>query len=133
MYLENLREVCHTTVHRSSSPGVGHHVTFTEELYDSSGNLVSTSEGMAVVFGNPEDGSLMQLMTATEKLTDGVISWTGTVRQEDPAGNEFVVNRLPVIGVSGRYAGKTGTRTFRFVERPDANTTIAEATIYMED
>ncbi|MGP4029183.1 allene oxide cyclase barrel-like domain-containing protein [Actinomadura sp. 3N407] len=133
MHLENLREVCHTTVHRETRPGVGHHVTFTEELYDPDGNLVSTSEGMAVVFGNPEDGGLMQLMTATEKLADGVISWTGTVRQEDPNSGEFAVNRLPAIGVSGRYAGKTGTRTFKFVERPDDHTTIAEATIYMED
>ncbi|MFF7558165.1 hypothetical protein ACFZA9_35325 [Streptomyces olivaceus] len=133
MYLENLREVCHTTVHRETRPGVGHHVTFTEELYDSDGGLVATSEGMAVVFGDPEDGSLMQLMTATEKFADGVISWTGTVRQENPAGGEFVVNEFPVIGVSGRYAGKTGTRTLKFVERPDENTTIAEATLFMED
>lgn len=133
MYLENLREVCHTKVHQETRPGVGHHVTFTEELYDSDGKLVSTSEGMAVVFGDPVDGSLMQLMTATETLDDGVISWTGTVRQENPNGDGFVVNRLPAIGVSGRYAGKTGTRTFKFVERPDMNTTIAEATIFMED
>jgi Allene oxide cyclase barrel like domain len=133
MYLENLREVCHTNVHRETRPGVGHHLTFTEELYDADGALVSTSEGMSVVYGNPDDGSLMQLMTATEKLIDGVISWTGTVRQEDPAGAKFGVNRFPAIGVSGRYAGKTGTRTFKFVERPDEYTTICEATIYMED
>ncbi|MFF3857258.1 hypothetical protein [Micromonospora sp. NPDC002575] len=133
MYLEKLREVCHTNVHRETRPGVGHHLTFTEELYDVEGNLVSTSEGMAVVYGDPTDGSLMQLMTATERLADGTISWTGTVRQEDPAGTEFVVNSFPAIGVSGRYAGKTGTRTFKFVERPDEHTTICEATIYMED
>ncbi|WP_157420330.1 allene oxide cyclase barrel-like domain-containing protein [Actinomadura kijaniata] len=133
MYLENLREVCHTNVHMETRPGVGHHVTFTEELYDSDGNLVATSEGMSVVYGDPETGGLAQLITATEKLGDGTIQWTGTVRQEDPNGTEFAVQRIPAIGVSGRYAGKTGVRTFKFVERPDQHTTIAEATIYMED
>ncbi|MFJ7250814.1 hypothetical protein ACIQWA_40105 [Kitasatospora sp. NPDC098652] len=133
MYLENLHEVCHTTVHRETRPGVGHHLTFTEELYAADGTLVSTSEGMAVVYGNPADGSLMQLMTATETLADGVISWTGPVAQEDPNGTEFRVNSFPAIGVSGRYAGKTGTRTFKFVERPDEHTTICVATISMED
>lgn len=133
MYLENLREVCHTAVHRETRPGVGHHLTFTEELYDADGTLVSTSEGMSVVYGDPETGGLMQLMTATEKLADGVISWTGPVAQEDPNGAEFRVNSFPAIGVSGRYAGKTGTRTFKFVERPDEHTTICVATIFMED
>lgn len=133
MNLENLREVCHTTVHRETRPGVGHSVTFTDALYDTDGDLVSTAEGMAVVYGNPEDGSLMQLMTATEKLKDGTISWTGSVRQEDPAGTEFAVNSFLAIGVSGRYAGKTGTRTFRFVERQDEHTTICEASIVMAD
>jgi hypothetical protein len=134
MYLEKLREVSHLKLRVETRPGIGHSVLFNDEIYDGDGNLVSTAEGISVVYSDYDDGSLRQLITGTEKLEDGTISWTGPLIHEDPEGRtEFKVHSIPAIGISGRYAGKTGTRTIKVIERADEQTTIAEATIYMED
>jgi hypothetical protein len=134
MYLEKLREVSHLKLRVEDRPGIGHSVVFTDEIFDADGNLVSTAEGISVVYSDFEDGSLRQLITGVEKLKDGTISWTGPMIHEDPVGRtEFMTHSLPAIGISGRYAGKTGTRTIKVIERQDAQTTIAEASIYMED
>jgi hypothetical protein len=131
--LLNLREVCHTDVHREDRPGVGHSVRFVDELYDTDGNLVATSKGTAVVYSNPADGSLMQQVSATDQLPDGDILWTGNYPMDDPEGTHFLDHRVQAVGISGAYLGLLGSRTFQYLERPDEYTTIIAASITLGD
>jgi len=126
--LENLREIIHTAVRYEERPGVGHSVTFHDELYDADGTLVGTTEGLAVVFSHAEDGRLMQLVSAVDTFPDGTVHWTGKYDMEPVEDEHSVV----AIGTGGAYVGMIGTRSWRMLERPDELTTISESSLVLE-
>ncbi|WP_086666194.1 allene oxide cyclase barrel-like domain-containing protein [Lentzea kentuckyensis] len=128
MRLDNLREVIHTAVKYEERPGVGHSVHFRDELYDEDGQLVGTTEGLAVVFSHQSEGHLMQLVSAVDTFPDGTVHWTGQYDQEPVEEEHSVV----AIGSSGRYVGMVGRRSWRMVERPDELTTIAASSLVLE-
>ena len=121
------KEISHTTVRMEARPGVGHSVDFTDEIFDAEGNVIGTSKGLAVVFGNPEDGSLWQLVSATDTLPGGTVLWTGTYPME-PIDMDHPV---PAVGTGGAYAGMVGVRRFQYVDRPDAKTTITRSSLVL--
>lgn len=128
MLLEKLREVIHTAVHYEERPGVGHSVNFHDEIYDADGQLVGTSEGVAVVFSHPDDGHLMQLVNATDSYPNGTVHWSGKYDMEPVEDQHSVL----AIGTSGRYLGMVGRRSWRMLERPDELTTISESGLFLE-
>jgi Allene oxide cyclase barrel like domain len=128
MLLENLKETIHTEVHYETRPGVGHSVEFTDELFDSDGNLIGTTKGISVVFSDPSDQRMMQLVSAVDTFPDGRVAWTGKYDML-PAEDE---HRVPAYGISGRYVGMSGTRAWRMVERPDEETTVCVSSLHLD-
>jgi hypothetical protein len=122
---ENVKEISHTTVHMEKRPGIGHSVDFTDEILDADGNVIGTSKGLAVVYGNPADGSMRQLVNATDELPTGTVRWSGTYPME-PIDMD---HSIPAVGTSGAFLGLVGTRKFQYVERPNDTTTILRSSL----
>lgn len=128
MQLENLREVIHTEVNYEERPGVGHSVAFTDEIYDADDNLIGTCSGLSVVFSDPSDGHLRQLVSATDTFPDGTVHWSGAYDMH-PGDAEHAV---PAFGTGGRYLGMAGRRAWRMTDRPDEKTTICVTSLRLE-
>ncbi|MFI5916526.1 hypothetical protein [Dactylosporangium sp. NPDC051541] len=123
----DVKEISHTDVRMETRPGVGHSVDFSDEIFDAEGNVIGTSKGLAVVFGNPEDGSLWQQVSATDTLPEGTVLWTGTYPME-PIDKD---HSIPAVGASGSYLGLVGFRRFQYVERPNDKTTILRSSLVL--
>jgi hypothetical protein len=104
--LENIKEICHTTINfggpAESGDGatfgvhLGSSVSFVDELYDADGKQIGTVKGTSVIFGDTDPKS------------------------------------VPAYGVSGRYLGLKGTRGFQLLERPDPETSLIKASLVLE-
>ncbi len=137
---ENIKEVCHTTISfggQAESKGgaefvshvfnMGSSVTFEDELYDADGTKIGTARGTAVTFSHP-DGTVMQLVSAADEYEDGAVVWSGMYPMFPATGNKTV----PAYGISGRYHGLKGTRSFQLLERPDAMTSLIKASLFLD-
>lgn len=133
-----MREECHTRLSRggqtenSEVPNVimyGSSVTFHSELYDATGKHVGVSDGIAVVYADPDDGSMRQVCSATDTFADGTVFWSGTYPMF-PARDSRAV---PAVGMSGRYTGHRGMRHFQLLERPDATKSLIRSRLLFDD
>lgn len=129
--LENIKEVCHIEIKTggpdASGVNLGASVTFHDELYDEDGSKLGVGEGTAVVFG-ASDGTLMQIVSATDQFLDGTVVYTGTY----PMFPMDEAKAVTAIGTSGRYLGKHGTRSFQLVNRQDAETSIIKGSLFLD-
>lgn len=127
---ENIKEICHIEINSggsSSGLNLGDSVTFRDELYDEDGNKLGTGEGTVVVFG-ASDGAHMQIVSAVDQFVDGTVVYTGTYAMF-PMDEAKVVS---AIGTSGRYLGKSGTRSFQLLNRKDAETSIIKGSLFLD-
>lgn len=127
---ENINEVCRIEINSggpSAGMNLGASVTFHDELYDEQGNKLGTGEGTAVVFG-ASDGTLMQIVSAVDQFLDGTVVYTGTYTMF-PMDEAKVVS---AIGTSGRFLGKSGTRSFKLLNRKDAETSIIKGSLFLD-
>jgi Allene oxide cyclase barrel like domain len=129
--IENIKEVCRIEIRTggpdASGVNLGASVTFHDELYDEDGNKLGIGEGTAVVFG-ASDGTLMQIVSAIDEFLDGTVVYTGTYPMF-PMDEAKVVS---AIGTHGRYLGKRGTRSFRLLNRQDAETSIIKGSLFLD-
>jgi hypothetical protein len=135
--LENIKEICHTTINfggpAESGDGatfgvhLGSSVSFVDELYDADGKQIGTVKGTSVIFGDT-DGSVMQIVSAADEYEDGTVAWSG-IYPMFPATDP---KSVPAYGVSGRYLGLKGTRGFQLLDRPDPETSLIKASLVLE-
>ena len=91
---------------------VGHEVYFKAELRDRQGNWVATSKGHShVPYRDDNVDVILQNAQETITLRDGVIRTSGVYSVTPNNYNEW--NSIPAVGISGRYKGMIGARTFQ--------------------
>ncbi|MBN6037089.1 hypothetical protein [Amycolatopsis sp. 195334CR] len=94
---------------------VGHQVYFKAELRDQAGNWVATSKGYSYVpYRDDKEDVILQYAQETIELTDGVIRTSGVYSVTPNNYNEW--NYISAEGVSGRYVGMIGARTFQITQ-----------------
>lgn len=85
--------------------------------FDAAGRQRGTTVGhLDGLWVRPSDGHLFSLNTETLTLDDGVIRTFGVVDEATTLGG--AVATIHAVGVSGKYAGKVGTRQMWVVEFP---------------
>ncbi|GGR76057.1 MULTISPECIES: allene oxide cyclase barrel-like domain-containing protein [Streptomyces] len=96
-------------------PKPGQSGTYESELRDPSGTAIGTVEGSyRIVTRRESDGVLLACINEKIALTDGVVHVEAWARFENLISGEWLY--CPAVGVSGRYAGRTGFRQWRPVE-----------------
>jgi Allene oxide cyclase barrel like domain len=131
--ISDLREVSHLTIHtpEGAQEGAGSIVTYYSDLIDATDAKIGTTvEGFGLVYHDPGDGRMMELISATDEFADGSIFWTGTVDINSIARGEAQVFRA--FGVSGRYRGKSGTRSIVMIAR-EATTSVFSTSLSLCD
>ncbi|HEY8979420.1 MAG TPA: hypothetical protein VIU15_07535 [Streptomyces sp.] len=94
-------------------PGQGG--TYLSELRDPSGDVVATVDASyKIIMRRDSDGELMTCITEKLAFADGDMHVEGWARFSNITSGEWLY--LPVSGVSGRYAGRTGLRQWRPIE-----------------
>nr|7X81_A Chain A, PloI4 [Micromonospora sp.]7X81_B Chain B, PloI4 [Micromonospora sp.] len=135
--LEDIKEIMHTTIRLGGKPEsgeaaelpifLGSSVEFEAELYDADGTQIGTAKGTSVIFAEA-DGTVMQIVSAFDDYTDGGrVTWSGAYTMfptDEPKS-------VPAQGVSGRYRGLSGTRTFQLLERPDPGTSLVRSSLVL--
>jgi hypothetical protein len=134
--LDDIKEICHTTIipggKAESGEGaeygvhLGSSVEWEDELYDADGTQIGTAKGTSVVFARP-DGTVMQIVSARDDYPDGSVAWAGTYTMF-PATE---AKSVPAHGISGRYHGLSGTRSFQVLDRPDPGTTLLKSSLIL--
>lgn len=91
---------------------VGHQVYFKAELRDEAGNWVATSKGYSYVpYRDDNVDVILQNAQETIHLADGVIRTSGVYSVTPGNFNQW--NSISAVGISGRYQGMHGSRTFQ--------------------
>ncbi|MFC4048766.1 hypothetical protein ACFOY4_03640 [Actinomadura syzygii] len=134
--LEDIKEICHTTIVFGGKPesgegaqfgvNLGSSVEFEDELYDADGTQIGTATGTSVIFSRP-DGTIMQIVSARDDYADGSVTWSGTYTMFPVTEPKSV----PAHGISGRYHGLAGTRTFQLLDRPDPETSLIKSSLVL--
>lgn len=89
---------------------VGDGGTWHNELIDASGTVIADVTGTSKAIYQAPDG-LYTVMDNTDVLADGSVHSEGLVNNDELSAGENIT--LPAIGVSGRYKGYAGIRTFQ--------------------
>ncbi|MFE2720807.1 hypothetical protein [Kitasatospora sp. NPDC059327] len=96
-------------------PKVGQSGTYTAELRDPSGAAIGTVDGFyKIVTRREADDELMTCITEKIALADGDVHVEAWARFSNLVSGEWLY--CPAVGVSGRYAGRTGVRQWRPVD-----------------
>jgi hypothetical protein len=82
---------------------------YKNQLISPRGKVLADVEGTSDIIYVDED-NLWTIMDNTDTFADGAIRSNGITDATRLLANEWV--SVPAVGVSGRYAGKTGTRSF---------------------
>jgi hypothetical protein len=122
-----LTEVTHLSITDGGEPGegAGDVVDFHTELLDADGDLVGRNVGRAVVFADPATGRLKEFVTGIDYLPGGTVASAGTIDLISAVSGQE--QSIGAVGVSGRFRGKVGARTFRLIERTSPIESISES------
>ncbi|WP_255955728.1 allene oxide cyclase barrel-like domain-containing protein [Streptomyces odontomachi] len=132
--ISDIKEVSHVTMHlpEGGKEGPGTVVTFHAELLDSEGaQIAKTPDGFGLVYLDPNDKRVKEQVSGTDEFADGSIYYTGVVDIQSIIAGEPQVFRA--FGVSGRYRGRSGTRSITVVGREDATTTVFTTHFSLKD
>ncbi|WP_433124951.1 allene oxide cyclase barrel-like domain-containing protein [Micromonospora sp. CA-240977] len=114
-----ISETAHFTFYDTGTPGEGpgDRVTFHNEIFDASGVQIGTADGGALIYTG-SDGALYERIVAVDTYSDGRVSWTAQVLISSANSGED--QTATAVGLTGRYAGKTGARHFQVVGATEA-------------
>ncbi|MET8044281.1 hypothetical protein ABZU25_25865 [Micromonospora sp. NPDC005215] len=118
-----ISETAHFTFYDTGTPGEGpgDRVTFHNEIFNASGVQIGTADGGALIYTG-SDGALYERIVAVDTYTDGRVSWTAQVLIASAGSGED--QTATAVGLTGRYAGKTGARHFQVVGATEAGVTL---------
>jgi hypothetical protein len=100
--------------------------TFRDDLYNSDGRRIGVSKGTALMYILPTD--ILQMIDGYDIYGDGVVYVAGASSITAALRGEIVT--ISATGVSGRYRGKVGVRTFQLIgQEPDHNVYRSSLTV----
>jgi hypothetical protein len=132
--LTAVKEVSHLTIHvpEGQSEGPGSSVTYYSDLLDADGTKIGTTvDGFGLVFIDPADARLKEVVQATDTFADGTVFWTGVV--DIAAISQGEPQSATAFGATGRYRGMVGTRTIRMVARETPTTSVFSMDLELDE
>ncbi|ASW55699.1 hypothetical protein [Plantactinospora sp. KBS50] len=126
----DLTDQSYLTKHDGREPGTtdGDTVVFHDEVFNTAGDLVVTGEGTALVYTNPQDGTLWEWLAVTVQMPSGG-TFFGTVPisiADAVAGNP---QTIPLVGSSGDMLGKTGLWKFSLLGYTNPTLSLFDVTL----